>query len=67
MTLENECFGGAGAQSFLRVPFRAEGNPNDSFDGIVYNYQYELKHLGTYKIIDRQDGLISNNVLFKFL
>jgi hypothetical protein len=22
-----------------------KGNPNDSFDGIVYNYQYELKRL----------------------
>lgn len=53
MTLENECFGGAGTQSLLCAPFRAEGNPNDSFEGIVYNYQYELKRLGSYTIIDR--------------
>ncbi|MFZ3059870.1 MAG: hypothetical protein WA102_09060 [Candidatus Methanoperedens sp.] len=58
MTLEIECFGGAGAQSLLCAPFRAEGNPNDSFDGIVYNYQYELNQNGSYKIIDRYEGLI---------
>jgi hypothetical protein len=44
----------------LRAPFRAGGNPNDSFDGIVYsdNYQYELKLLGSYTIIDRQETYI---------
>ncbi len=41
MTLKNEFFGGAGAQSLLYAPLGRQSN--DSFDGIVYNYQYELK------------------------
>lgn len=52
----------------MRAPLRG-GNPNERFDGfvlnwvnllryIVYwnNYQYELKHICSYTIIDHQDG-----------